>query len=124
MASVKSYQDLRVWKEAMRLTVEVYKLTEMFPTHERYGLVSQLRRSAVSVPSNIAEGHARLSTRDYLRHISIAFGSLAELETQLHLSRELGLANDQTIGEILNCAASLGRQIRSLSKSLRQRLAD
>jgi four helix bundle protein len=121
MASVKSYQDLRVWQDAMRLAVDVYRLTDTFPNHERYGLVSQLRRSAVSLPSNIAEGHARLSTRDYLRHVSIALGSLAELETQLQLSRELGFASDLVIAEVLLSTSSLGRQVRGLAKSLRRR---
>ena len=124
MATVSSYQDLRVWKEAMRLTLEVYRVTEQLPSHELYGLVSQLRRSAVSVPSNIAEGHARTSTREYLRHISIAMGSLAELETQILLSRELGYATHESVVELLSSTSSLGRQLRSLTNSLRQRIGD
>ncbi len=88
---IASYRDLNVWREGIALTVAVYELTGKFPAHERFGLVSQMRRCAISVPSNIAEGHARLSTRDFLRHLSISLGSLAELETQIYLSQELRL---------------------------------
>ena len=78
---VESYRDLIVWQEGMSLAVEVHKTTESYPKHEIYGLVSQLRRCSVSIPSNIAEGHARSSTLEYLRFLLIAMGSLAELET-------------------------------------------
>jgi four helix bundle protein len=86
---IKSYRDLTVWQDGLKLAVSVYRVTNSFPKHELYGLVSQLRRCSVSVPSNIAQGHAKSSTKDYLRHISIALGSLAELETQLILATEL-----------------------------------
>jgi four helix bundle protein len=119
---VKSYQDLNVWKEGMRLTLLVYKLTSCFPDHERFGLVSQMRRCSVSVPSNIAEGHARLSTREYVRHVSIALGSLAELETQLHLAKELGYATSDSFAELISKTSQLGKQLRNLVKSLQSRL--
>jgi four helix bundle protein len=86
---VKSYRDLVVWQKSMDLVVEVYKLTELFPKNEIYGLVSQIRRCAVSIPSNIAEGKARGTRKDYRHFVIIAFASGAELETQIELSKRL-----------------------------------
>ena len=88
---IKSYRDLRVWQAGMDLVVRVYRLTQGFPTHELYGLTSQMRRAAVSIPSNIAEGHTRESSKEYLHHLSIAQGSLAELETADRDCRPAGL---------------------------------
>jgi four helix bundle protein len=119
---IASYQDLNVWREGIQITLKVYKLTGEFPDQERFGLVSQMRRSAVSIPSNIAEGHARLSTREYIRHLSIALGSLAELETQIHLSKELGFARHDIATELLSDADRLGKQMRNLTKSLKAKL--
>jgi four helix bundle protein len=119
---VNSYQDLTVWKDGMRLTLSVYELTTQFPDHERFGLTSQMRRCAVSVPSNIAEGHARLSTREYIRHVSIALGSLAELETQLHLATALHYADADVFTQLFAKTSQLGNQLRSLTKSLRARI--
>src|SRR6187397_1129512 len=98
---VASYRDLNVSKEGIAISLAIYKLTSQFSDNERFGLVSQMRRCAVSVPSNIAEGHARLSTREYLRFVSISLGSLAELETQLHLSKELGYSRNENIVDLL-----------------------
>jgi len=89
-----AHYDLELWKEAMRLAVAILRLTAGFPSDERFGLSSQLRRSAVSVPSNIAEGAARGSRAELQRFLLIARGSLAELDTQLWLAREVGLADD------------------------------
>ncbi len=83
---VRNFRDLKVWQRAMELVVRSYKITSTFPPSERYDLVRQIRRSAVSIPSNIAEGHGRTHLGDYLRHLSIANGSLMELETQLLIS--------------------------------------
>jgi len=80
---IKNYRDLRVWQSGMDLVVMVYELSDKFPAKEMYGLTSQIRRAAVSVPSNIAEGHTRESTKEYLHHLSIAQASLAEVETQI-----------------------------------------
>lgn len=88
--AIQHYRDLIVWQKAIDLVVDVYKLTEKFPRHEQYGLTSQMRRSAVSIPSNIAEGYYRQTRRDYARFISIAFGSGSELETQIFISKRLG----------------------------------
>lgn len=96
--SIKSHKDLLVWQRSMKLVKEIYLLTEDFPSREVYGLSSQMRRCAVSIPSNIAEGKSRHTRRDYKHFIVIACGSAAELETQLELALELGFANkDKTI---------------------------
>jgi len=87
---VNNYRDLKVWQMAMKLTEDIYRTTESFPSRETYALANQLQRAAVSILSNIAEGHARSSTKDYLRFVSISQGSLAEAETQLELAHRLG----------------------------------
>jgi four helix bundle protein len=118
---VSSYRDLIVWQEGIQLAKEIYRLTESFPRHELYGLVSQVRRCSVSIPSNIAEGHARSSTLEYLRYISIAMGSLAELETQVILSKELGYIGEENVNQILEQTDTLGKRLRSLTMSLKAR---
>ena len=120
---IASYRDLNVWKEGITISLAIYKLTSQFPDSERFGLVSQMRRCAVSIPSNIAEGHARLSTREYLRFLSISLGSLAELETQVHLSKELGYARHESVADLLRKTDRLGKQMRSLTQSLRRKLS-
>lgn len=90
---IKSYKDLIVWQKAFILAKEIYRLTNLFPKTETYGLISQMRRCAISIPSNIAEGFARKYRKEYTQFISISFGSGAELETQLLLSKELKLAS-------------------------------
>jgi four helix bundle protein len=91
---MKSHKDLDVWNEAMKLAKETYLLTSNFPKEELYSLVSQIRRSAVSIPSNIAEGAARNSNKEFTQFLYISLSSLAELETQLLLSKELGFIRD------------------------------
>ncbi len=90
MGEIRTHKDLDVWKEAMNLVKEVYLVAENFPKEETYGLVSQIKRSAISIPSNIAEGAARSSRKEFIQFLYIALGSLAELETQLLLGQELG----------------------------------
>src|SRR5690554_7663438 len=90
----RKYQDLRVWNNAMQLVEYVYRLTSNYPDSEKYGLVSQMRRAAVSIPSNIAEGNGRGSDKDYRRFLTIARGSLMELETQIILSARLGFVQN------------------------------
>jgi four helix bundle protein len=120
--SVRNYRDLEVWQRAMELVAGVYEITASFPRNERYGLTSQLQRASVSVPSNIAEGHARDSTRDYLRFVSIALGSLAELETQLLLAERLGLASRSAVREPLALSERISMMLRKLQISLRSRV--
>lgn len=87
---VKSYRDLVVWQRAKAFAVEVYRVTESFPRKEQYSLTDQVRRAAVSVPSNIAEGHIKRSDREFARHLDIALGSAAELDTQLEIALDVG----------------------------------
>ena len=118
MSKMRTHKDLNVWKEAMGLVKEIYSLTTDFPREEIYGLVSQIRRAAVSIPSNIAEGAARGSHKDFIRFLYIALGSLAELETQLLLSAELGYMNNN---EISGCIDDIRKMLLGLIKSLRNR---
>jgi four helix bundle protein len=119
---VNSYKDLLVWQQSVDLTVNIYTLTSSFPKSELFGLASQIQRAAVSVPSNIAEGHARDSTKEYLRFISIALGSLAEVETQLVIANKLQILNNEMMGELLGKTGEIGRMLRGLQKSLKAKL--
>jgi four helix bundle protein len=116
--SVTSYRDLKVWQQAMAVAKAVYELTSVFPKTEIYALSSQLQRAAVSIPSNIAEGHARQSPGDFARYLSIAMGSAAELETQLLLAQELGYTTPERVSKLLESSAEVGRMLRGLQKSL------
>ena len=115
---VKSYQDLETWKQAMALVVEVYRVTKLFPKEELFGLTSQVRRAAVSIPSNIAEGQGRDSTKEFLHHLSIAYGSLCEAETQILIAKKLDYLGQQDYESLLDLAGRVGRLINGLSKSL------
>ncbi len=119
---VKSYRDLSVWQRAMDMTSSVYRLTAELPADERFGLVSQARRAAVSVPANIAEGHRRSSTRDYLRFLSIAAGSLAELETLLELASRLYSIRSTSQGELAGLLDEVGKMLRGLQHKLEAKL--
>ena len=114
---IRSYRDLRVWQQSMDLAETIYQATKTFPDTERYGLISQLRRAAVSVASNIAEGHAR-SLGDYVRHLLVSSGSLAEMETQLILSQRLGVLSTADADQLLQACEKLGRGLGALRKSL------
>lgn len=119
---IESHRDLRVWQLSMRLAADIELLAASFPAHERYGLASQLRRSAASLPSNIAEGWAR-PTRAYLNHLSIALGSEAELKTQLELAVKMKLVAQPIAEPLLSTASEVGRMLRGLSKGLKAHLA-
>ncbi|MDD5541893.1 MAG: four helix bundle protein [Acidobacteriia bacterium] len=114
----KSYRDLLVWQKAMLLVKEIYELTRGFPQDERFGLVSQLRRAAVSVPSNIAEGQARHTTKEFIQFISHAQGSAAELDTQLMLAQDLSLCSPQQA--VL--ATAILEEVRKMLNGLRRKL--
>ena len=116
---ISSYRDLQVWQKGMELVVESYRLTEKLPRAELYGLVSQMRRAAVSIPANIAEGHARYHTRELWRHLSIARGSLMELETEFIASGRLGYIAEPEVRNVLSATAELGRMLAGLMRSLR-----
>jgi four helix bundle protein len=114
----KHYKELLVWQKGMNLAKLVYKLTMRFPAEERYGLTSQMRRAAVSVPSNIAEGQARRSTNEFLQFLSVAEGSLAELDTQLCLSVELGFALQTEVAPCLKEVDELQKMLVALKRKL------
>lgn len=118
-----SYRDLVVWRAAMQLAEGTYRLSAALPRAEMYGLTAQMRRSAVSVASNIAEGHARRSTRDFLRFISIALGSLTELETQWMLTARLGFVTETDTAPVLGQASEVGKMLHGLRSSLERRLS-
>ena len=117
----KGYRDSLVWQKGIALVKEVYILTRAFPSDERFGLISQMRRAAVSVPSNIAEGQARHTTREFVLFISHAEGSLAELDTQSRVSMELGYCEGVTAnraGSVFQLAEELRRMLNSLRRKL------
>jgi four helix bundle protein len=119
---IASYRDLAVWQRAMDLVALVYKLTASLPREEKYGLISQLQRAAVSIPSNIAEGHARESTKEFLRYLLLSRGSMAELETQLLLCQKLELLSAKDVEGALVASNEIGRMIRGLQVSLSKKL--
>ena len=114
----KHYKQLLVWQKGMNLAKLVYKLTIRFPAEERYGLISQMRRAPVSVPSNIAEGQARRGTSEFLQFLSIAEGSLAELDTQLSLSVELGFTQQAEVEPALKEIDELQKMLVALKRKL------
>lgn len=122
MKTVQDYRDLKVWQAAMELTTAIYAITSRFPTSEAFGLSSQMQRAAVSIPSNIAEGHARDSTKEFLRFVSIAMGSLAEIETQLILSNRLNYIEEDKLGTLFGQTGEIGRMLRGLQHSLKAKL--
>lgn len=124
MNKIKSYRDLQVWQLAINLSTDVYTTTSSFPKSENFALCSQLQRAAVSVASNIAEGHARESTKEYLRFISIALGSLAELETQFIISNNLNYINQLELDGILEKTSQIGSMLCGLQKSLKAKLLE
>ena len=119
---VKSFEDLTVWQEAHKLTLEIYTLTAKFPGAEKYGIVSQLRRSSSSVPANIAEGFGRATTRELLRCLQIARGELEETRYFILLSRDLGYVTLKDCEDAGQRCNSIGRLINSRGSSLKQRL--
>ena len=114
MSQIKSYRDLLVWQKAIVLVTDIYKQTQSFPADERFGLTAQIRRSAVSVPSNIAEGYGRNSTGDYKRFLQMAVGSLYELQTQLHISNNIKLLTTEAHNPLVEKTTELDRMLYSL----------
>jgi four helix bundle protein len=118
---VRSFRDLEVWRLGLDLVQGVYQCTAAFPKSETYGLAAQMRAAAVSIPSNIAEGQARNSTKQFLQFLSFALGSLAELETQLELATRLEYAKDEIPG-LLGQVNLLGKKLHCLQRSIRSTL--
>ena len=121
--SFKSYKDLEVWQKSMALVTKIYQATADFPDDEKFGLANQIRRAAVSIPSNIAEGHARSSAGEFQHFISIAMGSVAELETQIILCGELDYLNRERKNNLLNQLDTIGKMLRGLRKAILNRRA-
>ena len=119
-SKIKSYRDLLVWQKAMDLVVASYQLAKKLPNDELYCLINQIRRAAVSVPANIAEGHGRRRLGDYLHHLSIASGSLTELETHLHIAVRLKYLESAEIESAWDMAMEVGRMLSGLIEKLRQ----
>lgn len=115
---VRMYSELIVWQKAMELVQEIYTATKHFPKEEIYGLTSQIRRAAVSVPSNIAEGQGRRSTAEFLHHLSFAYGSLMEVETQILIAGRLNYIEQSEVERLMEKAGEVGRLLNGLSNSL------
>lgn len=119
--SIESYRDLEVWRRGRKLVKAVYDLTRSFPSEERFGLTSQMRRAAVSIPSNLAEGWARKYPAEFTQFIRTTNGSTAELETQLLLCADLALATEEQVEPLLEELRILGKQLLNLERSLSRR---
>ncbi len=118
----KSYRDLEVWQKAMDLVVMCYHMTKKFPKNEIYGLASQLQRSVVSVPANIAEGRQRQYSKEFLQHLSVAYGSLAEVETHIQIAGRLKYVGKDQIDKTLNRTAEIGRMLNGLRRSIQKKV--
>lgn len=118
--AVQNYRDLEIWRDGVRLTLNIYRATADFPAQEQYGLTSQLRRAAVSIPSNIAEGHAYGSDAVPARHLQIAIGSAAEIDTQLLIAQQLGYIERTQMETLRQQAISLIKRMRSFHNKLRK----
>ena len=120
---VESYRDLEVWQKARELVRRIYRLTQTLPGTERFGLISQMQRAAVSAPANIAEGWSRGQTRDYIRFLSIARGSLAEIETYLILCVDLQYVSEDKLSDLCTFTQQIGRMLNGLQQSLRHHVS-
>ena len=117
---MKNFKKLKIWQKGIELFVDIYKTSKLFPQEELYGLTGQMRRSAVSIPSNIAEGSGRGSDKDFNRFLDIALGSSYELETQLTIAKKLNFISDKDFSEIINSLDEEQRMIAGLQKNLKQ----
>lgn len=118
---LKSFSDLRVWQESYGLSLDVYRHTRVLPADEKYGLTSQLRRAAVSIPSNIAEGYGRRTSGEYLQSLHVAYGSVCELQTQLRLAGDLGYLTPDNSKVLLSKTGSVERMLKALIRALDSR---
>ena len=116
--AIRSYRDLQVWRQALQLTAECYRLSQAWPKSELYGLTSQMRRAAASIPANIAEGHGLGTRAAYAHHLRIARGSLRELETHLLVAEEVGVAASGTVAQALSLCDEQGRMLHALISRL------
>ncbi len=119
---IRSYEQLKVWQKAMDFVERIYKAVEVFPKKEQYRLTDQLCRAAVSIPSNIAEGSSRKSTKEYARFVSIALGSVAETETQLTIARRLNYMDQETCSHLMAAMGEIGRMLNALYAALMEKI--
>ena len=120
--TIRFYKDLDVWQKSMDLVEEVYRVSQQFPSEERFGLTNQIRRSAVSIPANIAEAHGRLHLGDYIRFLSIARGSLMETETHLAIAIRLGFVEHERAAVAHDLIQHVGRLLNGLIRALQTKL--
>ena len=123
MTTVKDYRDLIVWQKAMDLVETIYRATGTFPREEIYGLTSQMRRAAISIPSNIAEGNGRNTTRDYVHFLGMAYGSVKEVETQALIAERLRYINASRSDELVKLTGEIARLISGLINSLKRKIS-
>lgn len=119
--AIATYRDLIVWRKAVDFVTRIYDATRQFPEDERFGLTSQLRRSSVSIPSNIAEGHGRYATNDYLRFLRIATGSLCEVQTQLLIAKNLSFLSESSYNQLDELTKEIERMLSSMIRKLNQK---
>lgn len=122
MSAVQSYRDLKVWQVALDLAEQCYLATRSFPRDEQFGLTSQIRRASASISANIAEGQGRRHTREFLNHLSIARGSLMELETHLLLSQRIGLLDKGSLDRLMTMTEEISRMLSGLRRALEVKL--
>ena len=115
---IRDFRDLNIWKRSIALVEEIYKVTKQFPKEERYGLTSQIRRAAVSVPSNIAEGYGRYQSNEYRQFLRYSLGSCAELTTQLIVASKLGYLNSSDSSVLIDEIEQISKMTMSLTKKL------
>ena len=118
---VQSFRDLQVWQRAIQMSIAIYRLTQGFPREELYGLTSQIRRAAVSVASNIAEGHGRLGSGEYRQFLGFARGSNFEVQTQLEIARALGLGDSTLLGEAEGLSLEVGKMISGILNAIKDK---
>jgi four helix bundle protein len=118
---LKTHKDLDVWKNSVDLVVSIYEITKMFPKEEMYGMTNQLRRAAVSIPSNIAEGAARAGNKEFIQFLYISLGSMSELETQLVIANKISYISEGILSELLNKINLIRSQISGLIKYLKEK---
>ncbi len=109
------YKELKVWQEGIRLVINCYDLCKQLPKHERFGLISQVQRAVVSIPANIAEGSARQYRKEFLYHLSVSYGSLAELETHLEIAQRLGYVSKESTRPLLNQCTEVGKMLNGFA---------
>lgn len=120
---MSQYQNLRIWQKSVDLTVEIYELTKNFPNNERYGIVSQMQRASVSVPSNIAEGAIRQHKKEFINFLYIGLGSLSELNTQVIITQKIGYINDFQCEKLKEEIDEIGKQISGLINKLKIKMS-